>query len=100
MASSIIVIVGTMHAPAAESKEEPFHSGKTWSVAALMVRAPLAVSPEGIRVKGQQELVAFDKVAAAYSKATPLALTQKIKKDDKVYENGSRQTIGAIDGVR
>jgi hypothetical protein len=29
MASSIIVIVGTMHAPAAESKEEPFHSGKT-----------------------------------------------------------------------
>jgi hypothetical protein len=65
-----------------------------------MVRDPLAVSPEGIRVKGQQELVAFDKVAAAYSKATPLALTQKIKKDDKVYENGSRQTIGAIDGVR
>jgi hypothetical protein len=96
-----------MHAPVAESKEEPFHSGKTWSVAALMVRAPLAVSPEGIRVKGQQELVAFDKVAAAYSKATPersagetLPLTQKIKKDDKVYENGSRQTIGAIDGVR
>jgi hypothetical protein len=27
-----------------------------------------------------------------------LPLTQKIKKDDKVYENGSRQTIGAIDG--
>ena len=27
-----------------------------------------------------------------------MPVTQKIKKDDKVYENGSRQTIGAIDG--
>jgi conjugative relaxase-like TrwC/TraI family protein len=64
----------------------------------------VAVSAEGIRIKGQRELVAFDKVAATYSKTTlergegeTLLLTQKIKQNGKVYENGSRQTIAAID---
>ena len=64
---------------------------------------------EGVQVKGQlagaRELVCFDKVAAAYEKTIlergageVLLLTQKIKADGKVYENGSRQTIGAIEG--
>jgi hypothetical protein len=58
-----------MHAPAADSKDEPFHSGKMWSVAALMIPELLAVSAEGIRVKGQQEIVALDKVAAVQTMA-------------------------------
>jgi len=67
----------------------------------------VAVSAEGIRVKGQQDLVTFDKVAAAYSKATlergvgeALLLTQKIKQNGEVYEIGSRQTIAAIGGCK
>ena len=62
------------------------------------------VTAEGIRVRGQQELVAFDKVAAVYSKTMlergageTLMLTEKIKQDGKVYENGSRQTIASIE---
>jgi hypothetical protein len=64
---------------------------------------------QGVQVKGQlrgaQELVSFDKVTAVYKRTTlergpgeVLLLTQKIKADGKVYENGSRQTIAAIDG--
>jgi conjugative relaxase-like TrwC/TraI family protein len=63
-----------------------------------------AVTADGIRIRGQQELVPFDKLAAAYSKTMlergageALLLTEKIKQDGKVYENGSRQTISAIE---
>jgi len=69
----------------------------------------LQVIAQGVQVKGQlrgaQELVSFDKVTAVYKRTTlergpgeVLLLTQKIKADGKVYENGSRQTIEAIDG--
>jgi len=69
----------------------------------------LEVTAEGVRVKGQlrgaKELVSFEKVAAVYERTTLergpgelLLLTQKIKADGKTYENGSRQTIVAIDG--
>jgi conjugative relaxase-like TrwC/TraI family protein len=69
----------------------------------------LAVTAEGVRVKGQlrgaKELISFDKVEAVYECTTlergpgeVLLLTQKIKADGKTYENGSRQTIVAIDG--
>jgi conjugative relaxase-like TrwC/TraI family protein len=65
------------------------------------------ITAEGVKIKGQlkgaRELVGFDKVAAVYEKAIlerglgeVLLLTQKIKVDGKVYENGSRQTIAAI----
>ena len=56
------------------------------------------------QLKGARELVRFDKVSAVYEKAIlergpgeVLLLTQKIKADGKVYENGSRQTIAAIE---
>ena len=69
----------------------------------------LQVIAQGVQVKGQlrgaKELVSFDKVTAVYERTTlergpgeVLLLTQKIKADGKVYENGSRQTIAAIDG--
>jgi conjugative relaxase-like TrwC/TraI family protein len=65
------------------------------------------VIAEGVKIKGQlkgaRELVCFDKVSAVYEKAIlergpgeVLLLTQKIKADGKVYENGSRQTISAV----
>ena len=68
-----------------------------------------AVGTEGVKVKGQlkgaRELISFDKVTAVYEKAIlergpgeALLLTQKIKVDGKVYENGSRQMIAAIEG--
>src|SRR5258708_23813986 len=68
----------------------------------------LQVIAQGVQVKGQlkgaQELVSFDKVVAVYERTTlerglgeVLLLTQKIKADGKVYENGSRQTIASID---
>jgi len=71
----------------------------------------LEVTPQGVQVKGQlkgaQELVSFDMVAAVFERTTlergpgeVLLLTQKIKADGKVYENGSRQTIAAIDGEK
>ncbi len=71
----------------------------------------LEVTAKGVQVKGQlkgaQELVRFDKVVAVYERTTlergpgeMLLLTQKIKADGKVYENGSRQTIAAIDGEK
>jgi hypothetical protein len=67
------------------------------------------VVPEGVKIKGPlkgaRELVCFDKVTAVYEKTIlergpgeVLLLTQKIKADGKVYENGSRQTIAAIQG--
>jgi hypothetical protein len=56
-------------------------------------------------LKGARELVGFDKVTAVYEKTIlergpgeVLLLTQKIKIEGKVYENGSRQTIAAIQG--
>jgi conjugative relaxase-like TrwC/TraI family protein len=62
------------------------------------------VTADGIRVKGREELVAFDEVAAVYSKTVlergageTLMLTEKIKQNGKVYENGSRQTIASIE---
>jgi conjugative relaxase-like TrwC/TraI family protein len=69
----------------------------------------LGVTAEGVQVKGQltgaRELVCFDKVTAAYEKTIlergageVLLLTQKIKADGKVYENGSRQAIAAVEG--
>ena len=68
----------------------------------------LQVIAQGVQVKGQlrgaKELVSFHKVTAVYERTTlergpgeVLLLTQKIKADGKVYENGSRQTIAAID---
>ncbi len=71
----------------------------------------LEVTAQGVQVKGQlkgaQELVSFDMVAAVFERTTlergpgeVLLLTQKIKADGKVYENGSRQTIAAIDGEK
>ena len=69
----------------------------------------LEVSADGVRIRGRlrghEELVTFDQVAAVYERATlerglgeVLLLTQKIKADGKTYENGSRQTITAIEG--
>jgi hypothetical protein len=66
------------------------------------------VTAEGVKIKGQlkgaRELVPFDNVNAVYEKAIlergpgeALLLTQKIKADGKVYENGSRQMIAAIE---
>ncbi len=71
----------------------------------------LQVAAQGVQVKGQlkgaQELISFDKVAAIYERTTlergpgeMLLLTQKIKVDEKVYENGSRQTIAGMDGEK
>jgi hypothetical protein len=71
----------------------------------------LEVTAEGVRVKGRlrgaKELVSFEKVAAAYERTVLergpgeiLLLTQKIKTDGRAYENGSRQTIAAIDGEK
>jgi conjugative relaxase-like TrwC/TraI family protein len=67
------------------------------------------VIAEGVKVKGQlngaRELVGFDAITAVYEKTIlergpdeVLLLTQKIKADGKAYENGSRQTISAIQG--
>jgi len=67
------------------------------------------VTAEGVKIKGQfkgaREVVPFDKVSAVYEKAMlergpgeALLLTQKIKADGKVYENGSRQMIAAVEG--
>jgi hypothetical protein len=54
--------------------------------------------------KGAREIVPFNNVSAVYEKAIlergpgeALLLTQKIKADGKVYENGSRQMIAAIE---
>src|ERR1700741_3660132 len=69
----------------------------------------LEVRADGVRIRGRlrghEELVSFDQVAAAYERTTlergpgeVLLLTQKIKADGKAYENGSRQTITAIEG--
>jgi len=67
------------------------------------------VLAKGVKIKGPlkgaRELVCFDKVTAVYEKTIlergpgeVLLSTQKIKADGKVYENGSRQTIAAIEG--
>ncbi len=69
----------------------------------------LDMAAQGVLVKGQLKgahaLVDFEKVATVYERTTlergpgeVLLLTQKIKADGKVYENGSRQTIAAING--
>jgi conjugative relaxase-like TrwC/TraI family protein len=69
----------------------------------------LEVGADGVRVRGRlrghEELVSFDQVAAVFEWTTlergpgeVLLLTQKIKADGKAYENGSRQTITAIEG--
>jgi len=71
----------------------------------------LEATAKGVQVKGQlkgaQELISFDKVAAVYERTIlergtgeVLLLTQKIKANGKIYENGSRQTIAAIDGEK
>jgi hypothetical protein len=59
------------------------------------------------QLRGERELISFDEVAAVYQRTIleggpgeVLLMTQKIKADRKVYENGSRQTISAIDGER
>ena len=56
-------------------------------------------------LKGTRELIPFNDVTAVYEKAIlergpgeALLLTQKIKANGKVYENGSRQMIAAIEG--
>jgi hypothetical protein len=67
------------------------------------------VVAEGVKIKGPlkgaRELVCFDKVTAVYEKTIlergpgeVLLLTQKMKADGKVFENGSRQTISALEG--
>jgi hypothetical protein len=67
------------------------------------------ITAEGVKIKGHlkgaRELVGFDKVTAVYEKTIlergpgeVLLLTQKIKIEGKVYENGSRQTIADIQG--
>jgi len=62
------------------------------------------VTADGIRVKRRQELIAFNKVTAVYSKimlergaGEALLLTAKIKQNGKIYENGSRQLIASIE---
>src|SRR5258708_24804290 len=71
----------------------------------------LGITAQGVQVKGQlkgaQELVSFDKVVAVYERTAlergpgeALLLTRKIKAAGRVYENGSRQTIVAIEGSR
>jgi AAA domain len=66
------------------------------------------VTAEGVKIKdlfkGAREIVPFNNVSAVYEKAIlergpgeALLLTQKIKADGKVYENGSRQMIAAIE---
>lgn len=66
------------------------------------------VTAEGVKIKcqlkGTRELVPFNNVSAVYEKAIlergpgeALLLTQKIKADGKVYENGSRQMIAAVE---
>ena len=71
----------------------------------------LQVTAQGVQVKGSlrgaEELVSFDDVAAVYERTIfergpgeALMLTQKIKADGKVYENGSRQTIAAVGGEK
>jgi hypothetical protein len=67
------------------------------------------ITAEGVKIKGQlkgaRDLVCFDKVSAVYGRTIlergpgeVLLLTQKIKADGNVYENGSRQKIAAIQG--
>jgi len=67
------------------------------------------VTAEGVKIKGHlkgtRELIPFNDVTAVYEKAIlergpgeALLLTQKIKANGKVYENGSRQMIAAIEG--
>jgi conjugative relaxase-like TrwC/TraI family protein len=70
----------------------------------LRIAEVATVTANGIRVKGRHELLAFDKVAAVYSKTNlergageSLLLTEKIKQNGKIYENGSRQTIASIE---
>ncbi len=69
----------------------------------------LEVRADGVRVRGRlrghEELVSFDQVDAVYERTTlerglgeVLLLTRKIKASGKTYENGSRQTITAIEG--
>jgi hypothetical protein len=71
----------------------------------------LEVNAQGVQVKGQlrgaKELISFDRVAAVYERTTlergpgeVLLLAQKVKADGKTYENGSRQTIAAIEGEK
>jgi len=70
----------------------------------LRIAKVATVTANGIRVKGQQELVAFEKVVAVYSKTIlergageSLLLTEKVKQNSRIYENGSRQTIASIE---
>jgi conjugative relaxase-like TrwC/TraI family protein len=69
----------------------------------------IEVTAQGVQVKGPlrgaKELIGFDRVAVVYERTALergpgelLLLTQKIKMDGKVHENGSLQTIAAIDG--
>jgi hypothetical protein len=67
----------------------------------------IVATGDGVRVKGRRELVPFEKVSAIYTKAVlergageTLLLTEKIKQDGKVYENGSRQAIAAIEKTK
>jgi conjugative relaxase-like TrwC/TraI family protein len=60
---------------------------------------------EGVRIHGQRAIVEFEDVHAAYSRLTlergigeTLVLTARIKQNRRIYENGSRQVIDAIEG--
>jgi hypothetical protein len=69
----------------------------------------LEVRDDGVRIRGRlrghEDLVSFNQVAAVYERTMlergpgeVLLLTQKVEAGGKIYENGSRQTIRAIEG--
>ena len=63
-----------------------------------------AIVPAGVRVHGRIAPVRFEAVQAAYSRSTlergvgeSLVLTTRMKQNGRIYENGSRQVIAAIE---
>ena len=63
-----------------------------------------AIVPSGVRVHGRGAPVRFEAVQAAYLRSTlergvgeSLVLTARIKQNGRIYENGSRQVIAAIE---
>jgi hypothetical protein len=48
--------------------------------------------------EGSQRAAVYERTTLERGPGEVLLLTQKIKADGKVYENGSRQTVAAIDG--
>jgi hypothetical protein len=64
-----------------------------------------AIVPAGVRVHGRGAPVRFEAVQAAYVRSTlergvgeSLVLTARVKQNGRIYENGSKQVIAAIEG--